>query len=301
MFSEASVARKTQESNAMIRSTGIFLFVCGLVSLPNLSVLAQGDKGLSITWEKNILTIYGDFPDKKIETWYLEAYCRPDSQKADWGKHTVIGHKTRLIEATKDRKKIRLECKLTDGVVVQHLITAHRDHVDFQLTARNPTDKSSQAHWAQPCIRVGEFTGLGDVKNPRSYAYLEKSFVFQNGKLQTMPTQDWATKARYIPGQVWRAPGVKPADVNPRPLNPNVPDNGLIGCFSADNKLLMATAWEPYQELFQGVITCLHSDFRIGGLKPGASKKIKGKIYILKNDIESLVKRYKKDFSPREK
>ena len=31
----------------------------------------------------------------------------------------------------------------------------------------------------------------------------------------------------------------------------------------------MATAWEPYQELFQGVIVCLHSDFRIGGLEAG--------------------------------
>ena len=28
----------------------------------------------------------------------------------------------------------------------------------------------------------------------------------------------------------------------------------------------LATAWEPYQELFQGVIVCMHSDFRIGGL-----------------------------------
>ena len=43
----------------------------------------------------------------------------------------------------------------------------------------------------------------------------------------------------------------------------------------------MATAWEPIQELFQGVIVCLHSDFRIGGLKPGESKKIHGKIYLM--------------------
>jgi hypothetical protein len=42
--------------------------------------------------------------------------------------------------------------------------------------------------------------------------------------------------------------------------------------------MLMASAWEPYQELFQGVAACIHADFRIGGLKPGESKSIRGKI-----------------------
>ena len=74
------------------------------------------------------------------------------------------------------------------------------------------------------------------------------------------------------------------------------PDNGLIGCFSADEKHLMAIAFEPYEELFQGVATCLHADFRIGGLQPHETKKIRGKIYILKNDIPALLTRYQKDF-----
>jgi hypothetical protein len=84
--------------------------------------------------------------------------------------------------------------------------------------------------------------------------------------------------------------------VNPRPLNPHVPSNGLIGCFSADDKWLFATAFEPYQELFQGVIVCLHSDFRIGGLKPGETKQIRGKIYVVPNDVPALLKRYERDF-----
>ena len=58
----------------------------------------------------------------------------------------------------------------------------------------------------------------------------------------------------------------------------------------------MATAWEPYQELFQGVIVCLHSDFRLGGLAPGESKRIRGKIYVVPNDVEALLKRYEADF-----
>ena len=88
----------------------------------------------------------------------------------------------------------------------------------------------------------------------------------------------------------------QPSRSNPRPLSPLVPSNGLIGCFSADEKLVFATVWEPYQELFQGVGRCLHSDFRLGGLKPGETKQIRGKIYVVANDVPALLKRYAKDF-----
>jgi len=67
------------------------------------------------------------------------------------------------------------------------------------------------------------------------------------------------------------------------------------------DKELMATAWEPYQELFQGVIVCLHSDFRVGGLKPGQSKTIRGKIYLMPADFAELRARYRKDFPGQER
>ena len=111
-----------------------------------------------------------------------------------------------------------------------------------------------------------------------------------------MPTPQWATQARYTPGQVWCPAHVPRTDVNPRPLSPFVPSNGLIGCYSGDEKLIWATAWEPYQELFQGVIRCLHSDFRLGGLEPGETKQIRGKIYIVPADVDTLLKRYAADF-----
>ena len=94
-----------------------------------------------------------------------------------------------------------------------------------------------------------------------------------DGKVTKLPTEPWATQARYVPGQVYCPAHVDRDDVNPRPLSPLVPSHGLIGCFSGDAKWIMASAWEPYQELFQGVITCVHSDFRLGGLKPGETKQ----------------------------
>lgn len=245
---------------------------------------------LSLSWQKNMLTISGaHLPGGPLKIHYIEAYCRPGSTDRDW-RETTIPHETKLIDAAKDGSRLRLQCTLADGVVVQHDIRALADNIDFQLTASNPTKRPSLAYWAQPCLRVDRFTG----RNQKTY--LDKGFVFYNGQLTRMPTPDWATKARYVPGQVWAPRHVDRNDVNPRPLNDTVPSNGLIGCFSADESMILATAFEPYQELFQGVIVCLHSDFRIGGLKPGESKQIRGKIYILKNDIGELLRRYRKDF-----
>jgi hypothetical protein len=125
-------------------------------ALPLLPVLllvasspAAGD-GLRIRWEKNFLTISGDdLPGQEMRVQYLEAYCRPGSTDRDWGQ-TVIGHTTELVSASDDGKVIKLRCTLKDGVVVDHVITAGRDEVDFRLAARNPTDKESLAHWAMP-------------------------------------------------------------------------------------------------------------------------------------------------------
>jgi hypothetical protein len=58
----------------------------------------------------------------------------------------------------------------------------------------------------------------------------------------------------------------------------------------------VAVAWQPYQELFLGVGTCIHSDFRIGGLAAGEKKEIRGKIYVVDSDVPALVKRYEQDF-----
>ena len=250
---------------------------------------------LTLSRESNWLIIHGpNLPSGQIRINYLEAYCRADSTDADWVKHTVIKHTNELISVS-DRV-IKMRDRLADGLVVDHTITAGEDEVDFRLVARNPTSKRSEAHWAQPCVRLGDFTGFGAAQTKDDYAYLPKCFVFLDGKLARMPTRVWATKARYVSGQEWCPANVPRTDVNPRPLNPQVPSNGLIGCFSGDEKLIWATAWEPYQELFQGVGRCLHSDFRLGGVQPRETKQIRGKIYIVPNDVPALLKRYEKDF-----
>ena len=250
----------------------------------------EKDAKLTLSWFNNFLTIHGaDLPQRQVKVQYLEAYCRPGSTDRDWGK-TVIKHKTELLSLSTDGKSLKLRCTLADGVVVSHDITADEDEVTFRLLASNPTDKASEAHWAQPCIRVDTFTGWGQKD------YVPQCFVFLDGRLTRLPTQPWAEKARYTPGQVYRPMHVPRDDVNPRPLSSLTPSSGLTGCFSADEHTILAIAWEPYQELFQGVAACIHSDFRIGGLKPGETKQIRGKLYLVPADVPALLRRYQRDF-----
>jgi hypothetical protein len=252
--------------------------------------------GLAIAWADGYLTIAGNFPGREIRIHYLEAYCRPGSTDRPWNE-TVIGHDTYVVEFDVNNKRLKLRDQLQDGVIVNHEITARRDEVDFQLFAHNPTGKASQAQWAQPCIRVDQFTSA-TTEDARALVpnYVRKCFIFLHGQMTRLPTRPWAEKALYVPGQVYRPAHVDRQDVNPRPLSPLIPSSGLIGCYSGDESRIMAVAWQPYQELFQGVITCIHSDFRIGGLAAGETKEIRGKIYLVDADATALVKRYERDF-----
>jgi len=256
---------------------------------------ASAREPLAISWEKNFLTISADWMAGPVRVNYLEAYCRPGSTDRDWGE-TVIKHQAELVSVSDDGRVIKLRDRLADGVVVDHVITAGADEVDFQITAHNPSDVESQADWAQPCIRLDKFIGTSrDDERTEVPAYARKCFLFIDGKLTMLPTKPWATKARYIPGQVYAPAGVDRNDVNPRPLSELVPSNGLCGCFSGDDKQIFAVWFEPYQEVFQGVISCMHTDFRIGGLKPNETKTIRGKMYVLPADADQLIQRYKKD------
>jgi hypothetical protein len=270
-------------------------FVFALASFCVWPCFAAEPKPLAIHWEKNYLTIRGDFPGEEISILYLEAYCRPGSTDRDWGQ-TVIPHKAELVSQSDDGSAIKLRDKLADGVVVEHTLTAGPDSVDFRLVAHNPTDNVSEAHWAQPCMRVDRFTGTTNKDAHALYpAYIQKSFLFIDGKLTRLPTEPWADKARYTPGQVYCPKDVDRNDVNPRPLSKLVPSSGLCGCYSADEKMILAIGWDPYQEIFQGVIACMHSDFRIGGLKPGETKKIHGKLYVVPADAKKLAERWEQE------
>jgi hypothetical protein len=97
----------------------------------------RGEEPLRISWVENLLVIEApagaaQLPGEKLTVNYLEAYCRAGSTDRDW-RETVIGHTTRLVEADRKGHRLALECRLADGVIVRHAITAEPEAVDFRL------------------------------------------------------------------------------------------------------------------------------------------------------------------------
>lgn len=252
-------------------------------------VVERGGPDLTVTWEKNILTIRGPGLPAPVTVLYLEAYCRSGSTNRNW-KETVIPHRTEKVEASPDGRLVRLRCRVEGGVEVDHEIRAGRGEVDFRVEAQNRGAETVDAVWVQPCVELKAF--MGETQQ----TYVAKCFMFVGGELTYLTDTRRTEEAIYRGGQVYVPEGIDRRDVNPRPLSPDVPSNGLIGCFSSDGNWLFATAWEPCQELFQGVRVCLHSDFRLGGLKPGETKRARGKIYLIENDVDRLLDRYHADF-----
>jgi hypothetical protein len=224
-----------------------------------------------------------------VNIWYLEAFCRNGSTHRDWNQ-TTIPHRTQLLEASGDGKRLRLRTRVEPSVEVTHEIRAGDDEVDLRLEVVNGGTQPADVQWFQPCMRVDRFTGL------KQSNYIQGCFIFSKDGLTTLDKTRRTEHAIYRGGQVYVPAGVGTNDVNPRPISPDVPVNGLIGCFSADGKSLLATAWDKTQELFQGVIVCIHNDPRIGGLQPGERKTLHGKVYFLPNDPAALLKRYERDF-----
>ena len=260
---------------------------------------------LRLDWDGEFLVISGSRLDLPIKVHYLEAFVRSGSSNQDWSE-SVISHRTTLIAKAEDGSSLHLRSEFpvesesgpasTDPpVVVEHYISAGADEVTFLLTARNRGRKVVDVLWAQPCVRVGEFTGRG-LKWYEEDHYLDACFIFLDGKLTTLDETPRSPDGFYTPGQVYAPVEINRDDLNPRPLSSAIPSSGLIGCYSADGSMLVATAWQPYQELFQGIATCIHADFRIGGLKPGQTKTIRGKIYVMENDVKELLRRYHSEF-----
>ncbi len=258
------------------------------------SARSSGPNGprLHLTWvprdTNGYIVIDGDRLPGALRVWYVELYMRPGSRTNYPGG--VIQHVTECTEADPQGRWLALRCTLDDGVVVEHRVTAQGDVVDFALTATNRSADDSDVAWGAPCVIVDAFTGAG------RQSYLSKCFIYLEGRLCRLPVEPWATEAVETPGQVWCPAHVDPADVEPHPLSERVPGHGLIGCFSRDETMVMATAWEPYQDLFQGIITCVHADFRIGGMRAGQRKRARGRIYVTAADTTALWRRYARDF-----
>ncbi len=255
----------------------------------------EGDSGadsaaVKIRWSDRMLTVSPSrIAPMEIEIWYIEAYVTSGSTNQAWDKST-LPQEMRLLNSAPDGQHLLIEGTIAETVYSLHEIDVDGDAVRFTVTFENRGPEYVDLQWMQPCLRVGEFTGLPQEE------YYKKCFIYTDQGIQYLDELPRTLEALYRGGQIYVPEGIPLEDVNPRPLSTIKPVNSLIGAVSADGGSLVAIAFEPLQELFQGVIRCIHSDPRIGGLDPGERKTIHGCFYCMENDTEELLKRYRRDF-----
>lgn len=154
---------------------GSMLFL--ILAAPPLSVFADGpaeQRGLTLEWQEQEshgprsntwLVIHGDGLPAPIRIHYLEAYVRPNSTDEDWLK-SIFGHRTELVAMSDDGRCLRVKDTLSNGLVVDHVITAGVDEVDFRLTATNPTEKLRKLIGPSRVCELGNSPALGQNKRP---------------------------------------------------------------------------------------------------------------------------------------
>jgi hypothetical protein len=205
----------------------------------------------------------------------------------------VLPQRTDPVAGKRSDVRLSFHTRIEPEVEVLHTVLSGEDELEIRFEFTNRGRQPVDLEWFQPaCIRVAGFTG-GNQSN-----YTARSFIFTERGLTTLDKADRRPEdsARYQGGQVYVPKGINLADVNPRPICRDQPINGLIGCFSADGKYLLATASDSTHELFEGVYVCLHSDPHAGGLAPLETKVLRSKIYFMTNNPSALLKRYKRDF-----
>jgi len=271
------------------------LRVPGLVVLIVASLAplaAHAEQAFALSWTNNLLTVSDPrLPGGKLEIWYLEAFCRSGAWGRDW-RQTTLRHQTKLLRADPAGHRLEFETFVEPGIEVRHDIESRKDELEMSFKLKNTGTAPVDLQWFEPaCIRVATFTGC-DQSN-----YTARGFIFTANGLTSLDHLRRTTNALYLGGQAYLPGFVSPADSNPRPICLDHPVNGLIGCFSADGRWLLATASDHTHELFEGVYVCLHSDPRVSGLAPGETKLVRSKIYLLPNDPKALLKRYRRDFA----
>ena len=265
----------------------IFIFLVSILALGPL----RAAEPLRISWTNNVLAVTAPhMPGGRLEIWYLEAFLRSGANGRDWNQ-SVLRHKTTLLESAADGSHLKFLTVVATNVDVRHEIRAGADELDIRFVLTNRGSSRIDLQWFQPaCIRVAAFTGRTQAD------FIRRTFLYTANGLTTLDQLRRTTNALYLGGQVFPMPGVAEAEANPRPIALDRPVNGLIGCFSADDRWILATASDRTHELFEGVYVCLHSDPAVGGLDPGETKTVRQKIYLVPNDPAALLKRYRRDF-----
>ena len=163
---------------------------------------------------------------------------------------------------------------------------------DLELTVRNLTDYDFPPIAAIiPCFNPGpaktrnrQFANTNTCYlGPDGLEKLVKREIHFNSGLRALVDKE-AQNGQYVWTPKW-------------PLNKTNAVGGLMVRESTDGKWVCGIAWDDFLSAQEhNPWECMHLSIRVGPLKPGQSKTVRGKIYLFPGDKHDLLKRYRNDF-----
>ena len=185
---------------------------------------------------------------------------------------------------------------------VQLTSTATRDGADLEIQITNTTDYT----WPEiagiiPCFFPGSFTPkkTGPPLCPE-FTDLERQRTFFVGAdgLDLLENRDIHFNHAFRPQIKEISPNDEFVFTVKWPTSKKDAYAGLMVREDADGDWVAGIAWDDFISA-QGhnPLKCMHLGARVGPLKPGETKTIRGKVYLFKGSKEECLKRFKEDFN----
>ncbi len=235
-------------------------------------------------WERGFAVRSKTNPDMAVYLWFYE-----------WNMFEAIkpGQHTNGTYQLEHKTEKSGQLGIVDSDALRLEMTAAENGADLKLTVKNLTDYEFPRIAAViPCFNPGpEKTRNRQLANTNTYflakaglEQLNKREIHYNDKLRGLVDRE-AVNGKYVWSNKW-------------PKNESNAIAGLIIRESNDGKWACGIAWEDFLSA-QGhnPWECMHLSVRIGPMKPGESKTIRGRIYLLPGKKHDVLQRYHADFA----
>ncbi len=267
----------------------LYVACCLAVLLAVRSAEAFPDTRLS-EWERGVSVDSTRQPDMRVYLWFYEwhmfgAVTPGQHTRGNWtNRAEVTPLKARLVNGNPG---VELDVKaLDDGAELKLTVTNRSKHDWPELASMvacfNPgPEKTRNRQFANTKTWFSSASGLKRLagKAPREIHY--------NHELKKLITKEADAKGRYAWSEKWPRAEVDAVD-------------GLIIRESTDGRWVTGIAWDRFLAA-QGhnPWECMHLSVRVGPLKRGETRLVKGRVYLFQGTKEDLLKKYKQDRSDR--
>jgi hypothetical protein len=234
-------------------------------------------------WERGFAVQTLELEDMAVYLWFYEWNM---FEAIEPGQHTNGTHKLRR-KLSKDGRQGVIS---SDTLILR--MTAATDGADLKLTVRNRTDYDFPPIAAIiPCFNPGpaktrnrQFANTNThFLGPDGLEKLVKREIHFNGDVRHLVDRE-AKAGRYAWSHKW-------------PMGKTNAAGGLIVRESTGGKWVCGIAWKDFLSAqAHNPWECMHLSIRIGPLRRGESKTVRGKIYLFEGGKKELLKRYRDDF-----